>query len=336
MDKIKLVKPSNVYADDIMKYRQEFLDIEDSLDGCGNLRSCQSAKEWINTLNLLENEETCPKDRVPSDTYLAIRLSDNKIVGVIDFRHHIHHPILSVWGGHIGYSVRPDERRKGYAKEMLRLNLENCQAFGLDKVLITCDNHNIASEKTILANGGKFEKIVVVDGDEIKRYWIDISAKETSPKKETLIRKIELTDYEKVDLLMQQLHKEHVIGRPDLYVDMEHPYSKKEFEQLIGNEHVIALLAEEENRALGICFVSMKDKSGMIKMKTAYMDDLVVDQNYRNQGIAKRLFKEAERIAIEKGAKRLDLMVWSFNEKAIKLYESLGMKPQRFIYEKPL
>ncbi|MFN7251546.1 MAG: GNAT family N-acetyltransferase [Anaerobacillus sp.] len=174
MSQIKLVKPTLEYAKDIMKYRQEFLDSGDSLDGCGSLRACSSAEEWICELNTLENTETCPDDKVCSNTFLAIRLSDTKIVGIIDFRHHIDHPILSVLGGHIGYSVRPTERRKGYATEMLRQNLMNCKQYGLEKVLVTCDFGNIASKKTIITNGGIFEKEIVVDGDKIERYWIHL------------------------------------------------------------------------------------------------------------------------------------------------------------------
>lgn len=174
MDEIRLIKPTIDYADDIMKYRQEFINSDDSLDGSGNLKNCLSADEWIRMINLLENEETCPKDMVTSNIFIAIRLSDNKIVGIIDFRHHINDPILSVWGGHIGYSVRPDERKKGYAKEMLRQNLKNCKKYGLDKVLITCNYHNIASEKTIIANGGVFEKEIYVDDNRMKRYWIHL------------------------------------------------------------------------------------------------------------------------------------------------------------------
>lgn len=172
MSQIKLIKPTLKYANDIMEYRQEFINSGESMAGCGNLRECSSAKEWIHGINIVEYEETCPKDKVCSNTYIAIRLNDDRIVGIIDFRHHINHPILSVWGGHIGFSVRPSERKKGYATEMLRQNLINCKQYGLDKVLVTCDFNNIASKKTIVSNGGIFEKEIMVDGDRMERYWI--------------------------------------------------------------------------------------------------------------------------------------------------------------------
>ena len=172
MDKIELLKPTMEYSDDIMKFRQELIDSNSEFAGCGNLKDCLTTDEWLEKIKLREKEETCPPGGVTSNSYIAIRLSDKKIVGIIDFRHHINHPILSVWGGHIGFTVRPNERLKGYAKEMLRQNLQNCRNYGLDKVLITCNHNNIASEKTIIANGGKFEKEVYVDGKTMKRYWI--------------------------------------------------------------------------------------------------------------------------------------------------------------------
>ena len=89
-------------------------------------------------------------------------------------RHHINHPILRTWGGHCGYTVRPSERGNGYAKEMLRLNLGNAKELGIEKLLITCHFNNAASEKAIIANGGVYEKTIVIDGIEIKRYWITI------------------------------------------------------------------------------------------------------------------------------------------------------------------
>lgn len=171
---IKLIKPTLEYANQIMEYRKEFLEANDDMAGCGNLRNCTTAKEWINEVNILENEKTCPSDMVTSNSYIAIRQSDNKLVGITDFRHHINHPILRVWGGHIGYSVRPSERKKGYATEILMQNLINCKNYGLDKVLITCDATNIASEKVIISNGGIFENEIEVEGTRKKRYWIKL------------------------------------------------------------------------------------------------------------------------------------------------------------------
>ena len=123
------------------------------------------------------SEETCVKagTSVPSNMYLAVRKNDNRVIGIIDLRHHINHPILGTWGGHCGYSVRPSERGKGYAREMLRLNIRNAKALGISKLLITCDVKNMASEKTILANGGIYEKTIEVDGCKMKRFWIEVN-----------------------------------------------------------------------------------------------------------------------------------------------------------------
>lgn len=168
-----LEKPTMAYAEDILALRQELITIHDAdaFAGCNQLEYYDNVADWLAYLKQCRNGEN---DKVPSDVYLAIRPEDDKIVGIIDFRHHIDHPILGLWGGHIGYIVRPEERGKGYAKEMLRLNLSNCKNFGLDKVLVTCTANNPASEHVILANGGVFEKEVLVDEQHIKRYWIKL------------------------------------------------------------------------------------------------------------------------------------------------------------------
>ena len=173
---LKLVKPSAKYSEAIWQFRQEVMeqDGEDGFDGCGRLGRSENAAEWLKCVEDEERPETCPEGMVPASQYMAIRIFDNKIVGMIDLRHHIDHPILSVWGGHIGYSVAPSERCKGYGKEMLRLCLEKARRRGMARVLVTCDRDNLASEKTILANGGVFEKEVKVDGASIKRYWITL------------------------------------------------------------------------------------------------------------------------------------------------------------------
>ena len=84
---------------------------------------------------------------------------------------------LEKYGGHIGYSVRPTERRKGYAKRMLGEALLFCKELGISKILVTCLSDNEGSRKTILANGGIYESTVKLpDSDEyLERYWIDIN-----------------------------------------------------------------------------------------------------------------------------------------------------------------
>lgn len=176
MEEINLIKPSLEYGEDIMQFRNEIMEAKDkdSFAGCGSLKKCSTIEEWLDVLSKMENIDTCPSGGVTSNTYIAVRVSDNKTIGVIDLRHHIDHPILGLWGGHMGYTIRPSERNKGYAKEMLRLNLQNCKDRSMNKVMITCSRGNIASEKTIIANGGIFEKEVCIDGEFIKRYWITL------------------------------------------------------------------------------------------------------------------------------------------------------------------
>ncbi len=176
MEKIQLVKPTLEYTEEILRFRRAIEESHDAdtFAGCSFLEDCATVAEWIDLLHIRESPETCPTGSVPSNAYLAVRVSDDRIVGMIDLRHHIDHPILGLWGGHMGYTVRPDERGKGYAKEMLRLNLQNARNLGINKILLTCSRTNPASERTILANGGVFEKEICVGGEYIKRYWITL------------------------------------------------------------------------------------------------------------------------------------------------------------------
>ena len=173
MDKIILVKPNLSYADEIIKYKEESLAESPIINGSAGLDRFSSIEVWIKELKKRSCEDTVPKGLVPSSTYLAVREKDNYIVGMIDIRHYLNEYLTQV-GGNIGYGVRKTERNKGYAKQMLKLALEKCKELKIKKVLITCDEDNIASEKVILSANAKLEDIRNVDGENKTRFWIDL------------------------------------------------------------------------------------------------------------------------------------------------------------------
>ena len=173
MEKIILVKPDLSYADEIIKYKEESLAESPIINGSAGLDRLSPIEDWLEELNKRSCEDTVPKGLVPSSTYLGVREKDNYIVGMIDIRHYLNEYLTQV-GGNIGYSVRKSERNKGYAKQMLKLALEKCKELKIKKVLITCDEDNIASEKVILSANAKFEDIRCIDGKNKKRFWIEL------------------------------------------------------------------------------------------------------------------------------------------------------------------
>ncbi len=109
-----------------------------------------------------------------STQYVYVRKSDGRLLGMMRFSRELNEYLT--YAGHIGYSVRPSERRKGYAKAMLRALLPLCKAQGLNKVLIACLPENEASRCTILACGGVYHSTVMEpkEGVLLERYWITL------------------------------------------------------------------------------------------------------------------------------------------------------------------
>jgi predicted acetyltransferase len=95
--------------------------------------------------------------------------------GRVSIRHELNENLRLI-GGHIGYEIRPSLRRRGYGTKGLRLALPHARAIGLRRVLITCDETNVASKKIIEANGGVFENSVQTPESFVKklRYWIEL------------------------------------------------------------------------------------------------------------------------------------------------------------------
>ena len=110
--------------------------------------------------------------KVSASTFFMVDDNDF-IVGMVNIRHTLNDKLL-FHGGNIGYSIRPTERGKGYAKIALFLALKECSYLGLTRVLITAEDNNVPSYRTIEALGGVMENKVLDDGKYFRRYWIDV------------------------------------------------------------------------------------------------------------------------------------------------------------------
>ena len=176
MEDIKLVKATEVSAEKVMQFRQAFLSAgERSINGSRGLHNYDKYEDWLWLVRECEKPDNTLLG-VQASTYLGVRTSDGAVIGCIELRHTLNEA-LAVIGGHIGYSVVPSERRKGYATEMLRLALQKAKEAGLDKVLLTCDTDNVASCKTIERCDGKLEQNepFELEGEFYYKYWIGIN-----------------------------------------------------------------------------------------------------------------------------------------------------------------
>ena len=171
-----LIEPTMEYDRQIRAYRKEFLDCGDSMDGTGALRRFEDPQDWIEYLNRHKDPLAVPEGRVPSTQYMLVTEEGRKVVGMIDIRHCLN-DYLGKYGGHIGYSVAPGERRKGYAAMMLKMALPKCRELGIKDVLITCVSGNEGSRRTILKNGGVYESTVYEPDEKVdlERYWIHLA-----------------------------------------------------------------------------------------------------------------------------------------------------------------
>ncbi len=132
--------------------------------------------QWL--VNTIRNrhDATARQDWVTSTTFFAVDKRSGIILGIIDIRHSLEQEFLKEYGGHIGYAVRPEERRKGIATRMLRLALQYCRFLGLKRVMLGCYADNIASIRTIIRCGGcRTETKPYRDGKPMNVYWIDLT-----------------------------------------------------------------------------------------------------------------------------------------------------------------
>lgn len=169
--KLRLVKLSEEYREQLFDMLDEWMATEESIVPMAICKNdYHDFEAYMENLELRE-----PKGAfVPDSTFFCLDEERNIFVGAVNIRHYLTERLLFD-GGHIGDGVRPSERRKGIATEMIGLALEECRNLGMHKVLMVCDKENIGSAKSIQNNGGVLENEVVADGITNQRYWITIS-----------------------------------------------------------------------------------------------------------------------------------------------------------------
>ena len=151
MEKFKHVRPTKEYEKQAIEYINEFYQYKSEINGVGGLQKfLDNYDGWL--LKLEEDRNRIPnEEKVPAETFFLVRENDNRIVGMINIRLVLNEK-LKKFGGNIGYSIRPTERKKGYNKINLYLGLLCCQEHNIDEVLLDCDKNNPASAKTMIAS----------------------------------------------------------------------------------------------------------------------------------------------------------------------------------------
>lgn len=175
MDSIQLIKPNRMYKKQILDYKNEFLTNHDSMDGTSFLNEYANIDNWLKFLEINSEKSTVMDGLVLATEFLAVRVTDGYLVGMVHIRHTLNDFLYRI-GGHIGYSVRRSQWNKGYGKQILKQALVYCQELNLEKVLVTCINTNVASSKVIQFNGGILENEVFDETANryVQRYWITL------------------------------------------------------------------------------------------------------------------------------------------------------------------
>ena len=171
---MKLIRPSVNYKNEYFEYIEEIKKNNDQKKiGYAMWNENETFENmWIRIEKMQDSSKLIGMMK-PTSVFWIV--NDNKIVGSMNLRESLNE-FTYYTIGNVGYYIRPSFRNKGYATEALRLAKEYYKSIKKDRILLICTDDNIASEKVILKNGGKFElEILAFDGiHKLKRYWIEL------------------------------------------------------------------------------------------------------------------------------------------------------------------
>ena len=178
MERLFLERPSIERKEDAIDYVNEHIKYNSKINGTGSLNRYiidedKTYEMWLEKINNEWDME--PSELlVPAETYFLIRESDDKIVGMINIRKMLNNVLIESGSGHIGYGIRPTERRKGYNKVNLYLGLKRLKELGVKEAMLGCVPTNLGSSKTMKALGAKLSRTTIWNGNMHEVYLIDI------------------------------------------------------------------------------------------------------------------------------------------------------------------
>lgn len=168
-----LIEPTSKYKDSFLEAvkeyqadgQQYYLDLD--------LQKLQKDfSSYVTQQNNWSKGIDLPDGYVPQTTYWLV--AGELFIGEVRIRHELNDSLKTV-GGHIGYDIRPTQRRKGYGNLILKLALQKAKELGIESVLITCDVTNIGSNKIIKANGGKLDSVKTIDSTKPEKNYYTIN-----------------------------------------------------------------------------------------------------------------------------------------------------------------
>ena len=171
-EKVHLIKPTEDLESEYLEFYHEWQDSGEDMIPWVIARDPADFPSMVQFL--LDNEKgvNIPKGWVKDSTYWLVN-DNKKVLGVVNIRHGLTEKLFNI-GGHIGYGIRPSERRQGYATKILAYSLEKTKELGIEKVLVVCDAVNIGSARTIINNGGVEDvSFTEEDGNVVRRFWIE-------------------------------------------------------------------------------------------------------------------------------------------------------------------
>jgi predicted acetyltransferase len=174
-DEVRLIRPAAEHRSEFLAMVEEYREAGELYHHADRQRLADDFTGYVGRLEATSRGSGLPPGHVPWTTLWLVR--DRTIVGTSRLRHTLT-PDLEQEGGHIGYDIRPSERRKGYGTLILTLTLDKAKELGLKRALLTCDRDNVASARVIERNGGQLAGVgpSPETGRPVSRYWIELQS----------------------------------------------------------------------------------------------------------------------------------------------------------------